>query len=275
MAYDGTSYHGWQVQPNGITLQEVMEKALSTLLREETSITGAGRTDTGVHASRFVAHFDLNIARDTKAVKEIEAVEAVKAVEAEKEVKEEKNNKELITPDDPRFLFKLNRFLPKDVVVYSIQQVNSDLHARFSARSRSYHYHISTIKPLFTRNYAHYNFGKLDVKAINKCCKIILKTTDFTSFSKLHTDVKTNNCRVSTANWKEVTGGYLFEITADRFLRNMVRSLVGTLMEVGQGKLDSKGFQTIIDAKDRGKAGQSAPARGLFLVDIAYDDFSY
>lgn len=248
MAYDGTDYHGWQIQPNGITVQEVMEKALSTLLREQISVTGAGRTDTGVHAARFVAHFEL----------------------------QENENEEASTdPENPQFLFKLNRFLPKDVVVYSIQKVSPELHARFSASSRSYHYHISTVKPLFTRNYAHYNFGKLDIESINKCCQIILETKDFTSFSKLHTDVKTNNCDVSEALWKEVDGGYLFEIKADRFLRNMVRSIVGTLMEVGLGKLDSEGFRAIVDAKDRGKAGQSAPARGLFLVDIEYAEFSY
>ena len=248
MAYDGTDYHGWQVQPNGITVQEVMENALSTLLREKLSLTGAGRTDTGVHAARFIAHFDLS---------------------------DRTNDETSLSPDDPQFLFKLNRFLPKDVVVYSIQKVSPELHARFSASSRTYHYHISTLKPLFNRNYAHYNFGKLDVEAINRCCQIILETKDFTSFSKLHTDVKTNNCDVSQASWKEVDGGYLFEIKADRFLRNMVRSLVGTLMEVGQGKLDSEGFRAIVDAKDRGKAGQSAPAKGLFLVDIEYEGFSY
>lgn len=269
MAYDGTAYHGWQVQPNGITIQEVMEKALSTVLREAISVTGAGRTDTGVHASRFVAHFDLGEEENEKKLKD-ETIPKDKPSHIG-----DKRLKDLNSPDESRFLFKLNRFLPEDVVVYSIQKVRQDLHARFSAKSRTYHYHISTVKPLFTRNYAHYNYGTLDVAAIEKCCKIILKTTDFTSFSKLHTDVKTNNCHVSVARWKKVEGGYLFEITADRFLRNMVRSLAGTLVDVGKGKLDSKGFQSIVDAKDRGKAGQSAPARGLFLVDIAYDDFSY
>ena len=248
MAYDGTEYHGWQVQPNGLTVQEVTEKALSTLLREDISVTGAGRTDTGVHASRFVAHFDY---------------------------KGKGNLKEFEGPDDPLFLFKLNRFLPKDVVVYSIGEVSNEMHARFSALYRSYEYHISTLKPLFTRNYAHYNFGKLNIEAINQCCKIILETTDFTSFSKLHTDVKTNDCNVSTANWKGLEDGYMFEITADRFLRNMVRSIVGTLLDVGQGKMDADGFKAVVDAKDRGKAGQSAPARGLFLVDIGYEGFSY
>jgi tRNA pseudouridine38-40 synthase len=236
MAFDGTAYHGWQIQPNGSTVQQVMEQSLSTLIREQIEVTGAGRTDTGVHASFYIAHFDT-----------VEPLDK---------------------PD--QLIFKLNRFLPEDIVVYRIQQVPEEMHARFSATYRTYHYNISTIKPLFTRKYAHYLFGPLDVGEIGKCCSVILETTDFTSFSKLHTDVKTNNCRVMKAEWKEVENGFLFEITADRFLRNMVRSLVGTLLDVGQGKLDSKEFSAIAKARDRSKAGQSAPAHGLFLVDIGY-----
>lgn len=252
MAYDGTAYHGWQVQPNGKTVQEVMEKAISTLLKQKIPVTGAGRTDTGVHASYFVAHFDIR--------------------EPGRNVTTSKTTRYPENPEDEQFLFKLNRFLPEDIVAYRIRQVPDELHARFSATYRTYHYHISTIKPLYTRKYTHYLYGTLDLEEIGACCRIILETTDFTSFSKLHTDVKTNNCRVSHATWREEEKGYLFEITADRFLRNMVRSLVGTLIDVGQGKLDRKGFQAIIDAKDRTRAGQSAPACGLFLVDIGYND---
>jgi len=240
MAYDGTDYNGWQVQPNGKTVQQIMENALTILLKEEISVTGAGRTDTGVHASFFVTHFDTTFT--------------------------------LEYPNE-QFIFKLNRFLPPDVVVYKIQEVPGEVHARFSATYRTYHYHISTIKPIFNRSYAHYVHGILDTDEIKACCDIIKKTTDFTSFSKLHTDVKTNNCRVMHAEWKSVEKGYLFEIQADRFLRNMVRSLVGTLLDVGQGKLDKEGFQKIVEAKDRGQAGQSAPARGLFLVDIGYEEY--
>lgn len=238
MAFDGTDYKGWQVQPNGKTVQQVIGQALSALLKEEISVTGAGRTDTGVHASFFVAHFDT---RST------------------------------LSPGDDRFIFKLNRFLPPDIVVYKILRVRNDDHARFSATYRTYHYHISTIKPLYTRNYTHYIYGALNTDEIRECCEIIGETSDFTSFSRLHTDVKTNNCRVSKANWNRVDHGYLFEITADRFLRNMVRSLVGTLIDVGQGKLDRNGFKEIVEAKDRSRAGQSAPPQGLFLVDIGYD----
>ncbi len=238
MAYDGTAYNGWQIQPNGKTVQQIIEQALTTLLREDTSVTGAGRTDTGVHASLFIAHFDT-----------------VSTVECEAD----------------QFLFKLNRYLPPDICVSKIQQVGNDSHARFSATYRTYQYHISTNKPLFTRAYTHYIYGKLDEAEINRCCEIIKETTDFTSFSKLHTDVKTNNCNVMRAEWKSVEKGYLFEIKADRFLRNMVRSLVGTLLEVGKGNIDRAEFTRIIEARDRGRAGQSAPARGLFLVDIGYD----
>jgi len=241
MAYDGADYCGWQVQSNGKTVQQVLEHALTTLLKEDISVTGAGRTDTGVHASRFVAHFDIP---------------------------------KLLERSIEQFVFKLNRFLPPDIVVYQIHPVHDDMHARFSATYRTYHYNISTIKPLYTRKYSHFVHGPLDTEEINRCCEIILATTDFTSFSKLHTDVKTNNCKVMHAEWKDVDNGYLFEIRADRFLRNMVRSLVGTLLDVGQEKLDLNGFKKIVEAKDRGKAGQSAPAQGLFLVDIGYNGFS-
>lgn len=249
MAYDGSDYCGWQIQPNKTTVQQVLVHALSTLLKQETPVTGAGRTDTGVHASHFIAHFNVHSAQFPD------------------------NNSSSNAPDptSEQFIFKLNRFLPADIVVYKIVAVPEDMHARFSATYRTYHYHISSIKPIFKRNYSHYVYGELDSKTIKNCCKVILKTTDFTSFAKLHTDVKTNNCRVTHAAWKKVEQGYLFEITADRFLRNMVRSLTGTLLDVGRGKLDLEGFKKIVEARDRGEAGSSAPANGLFLVDIGYN----
>lgn len=239
MAYDGSDYCGWQVQPNELTVQQVLEHALSTLLKQKIAVTGAGRTDTGVHASYFIAHFDLDSADTT-------------------------------LPVSKQFLFKLNRFLPPDIVIYKIYEVPDDMHARFSATYRSYQYHISSIKPLYKKNYSHYVYGELDVQAISACCKVIRETTDFTSFAKLHTNVQTNNCVVTDATWLNVEQGYCFEITADRFLRNMVRSLTGTLLDVGRGKLDIEGFKKITEAKDRSKAGSSAPAKGLFLVDIGY-----
>ncbi len=237
MAYDGTAYCGWQTQPGETTVQQVLEHALSTLLRAVIGVTGAGRTDTGVHASYFVAHFDAPSPLELSA---------------------------------QQLVFKLNRFLPPDIAVYRIWEVPPDIHARFSATHRTYHYHISTVKPLFTRAYAHHLYGDLDTQEIDRCCRIIRETSDFTSFSKLHTDVNNHLCRIMHAEWKQVDTGYLFEIKANRFLRNMVRSLVGTLIDAGQGKTDASGFQEIVDARDRSRAGQSAPAKGLFLVDIGY-----
>lgn len=242
MAYEGTAYYGWQVQPDQPTVQQVLEKAVGTLLREEVGITGAGRTDTGVHASCFVAHFDTRVPIYT--LPEYGSVE--------------------------QWVFKLNRFLPPDIVVYEAREVPEDMHARFSATYRTYHYHISTVKPLFNRNHTLYAYGRLDTEAMDRCCRMILETKDFTSFSKLHTDVKTNLCQVMEIRWVSLENEYRFEIRANRFLRNMVRSIVGTLLEVGMGKLDEKGFREIIDGHDRGMAGQSVPARGLFLVDIGY-----
>lgn len=248
MAYDGTAYSGWQVQPNGLTVQEVLEKALSTLLQKDIKVVGAGRTDSGVHASKFVAHFEHSTGN---------------------------NNLKFSSLEDSQFIFKMNRFLPEDIVIYEIKEVDPEMHARFSALYRTYHYHISSLKPLFKRNYTYHLFGDMDLSAMNRCCEIVLNSTDFTSFSKLHTDVKTNDCSVTHAHWSKKEDGYLFEVKADRFLRNMVRSLVGTMLLAGQGKLDSKGFQEILDAKDRGKAGQSVPATGLFLVDIGYEGLNF
>jgi len=250
MAFDGSDYFGWQIQPRKPTVQQVMEHALSTLLERDIRVTGAGRTDTGVHASSFTAHFDLDPVPSASG----------------------KSPAGLHDPGSDRFLFRLNRFLPPDVVVFKITEVPETMHARFSATYRTYHYHISSVKPLFQRNYCHYIYGRLDTETIGKCCEVIRGTSDFTSFAKLHSDVKTNICSVHHAAWVAEEQGHRFEITANRFLRNMVRSLTGTLLEVGLGKLDLEGFRQIVDARDRGKAGASVPARGLFLVDIGYED---
>ena len=238
--YDGAGFCGWQVQQPGIqTVQGVLETALSRVANAPVRVHCAGRTDTGVHASHFIAHFDMP-------------------------------STDSCDPSSDQFIFKLNRFLPPDIVVYKIFKVREDLHARFSATYRTYHYHISTYKPLFKREFCHYVYGELDLKAIHACCDLILDTSDFTSFAKLHSDVKTNICMVSHARWQEVDEGYRFEITADRFLRNMVRSITGTLLDVGLGNTDPKGFKEIVEARDRSKAGTSAPAKALFLVDIGY-----
>jgi tRNA pseudouridine38-40 synthase len=238
LSYDGTRYHGWQVQPNAPTIQQTIEDALATLLKRRVLLTGAGRTDTGVHASYFVAHFDSEL------------------------------------PDIEQsgdIVFRLNGILPDDIAIHSIEKVDNEMHARFSATSRRYIYSIRKTKPLFNRQYCHYFYGDLDIEKMNHACKILMEYTDFTSFSRLHTDVKTNNCNIMEAFWTADRDGCTFEIRADRFLRNMVRSIVGTMMEVGTGKMELDAFRDIIEARDRSRAGTSAPARGLFLVDISYD----
>lgn len=237
LAYDGTNYHGWQVQPNASTVQEQLEKVFSILLGEDIRFTGAGRTDTGVHASYFVAH-----------------------IESAHEDLEHREN----------FVFNVNKFLPEDIVVHKITRVDPELHARFSAKYRTYHYRINRSKALFNRAYNYYCCKELNVELIREACEILLGYTDFTSFSKLHTDVKTNDCKIFHAKWEVSDESYLFEIKADRFLRNMVRSIVGTLLDVGSGKTSIAEFREIIEAKERGRAGMSAPAHGLFLVDIGY-----
>jgi len=239
LAYDGSRYHGWQIQPNAITVQGTIEKALSTLLNSTIQITGAGRTDTGVHASDYFAHFDY-IGVDS------------------------------INPED--LTYRLNRFLPPDIVIKKIFEVNKDVHARFSAINRSYTYYISKVKPLFNKDYIHYLYGPLDLDSMNCCCAELQNTTDFTSFSKLHTDTKTNNCKILQIGWMSIENGYRFEITADRFLRDMVRAITGTLLDVGSGKMSVGEFGQIIKAKDRSAAGMSAPAKALFLTSIVYPE---
>jgi tRNA pseudouridine38-40 synthase len=238
LSYKGTAYHGWQIQPNGISVQEVLEKALSTILRIKTEITGAGRTDTGVHAKLMVAHFD-----------------------AEMEI----TNHEALA-------LKMNSILPKDIAVYKIVAVKPDAHARFDAISRRYEYHIVTEKNVFRTELATRFNERLDFDKMNMAASVLMDYTDFTSFSKLHTDVKTNNCKISCAYWTKIADEWIFTIEADRFLRNMVRAVVGTLIEVGRGKMDVDDFKMVIEAKNRCKAGTSVPAQGLFLVDIKYPD---
>ncbi len=236
LSFKGTAYHGWQIQPNAISVQEVLEKALSTILRENISVVGAGRTDTGVHASFYVLHFDVS--------EEIW--------------------------DAQKLVFRLNSFLPPDIAVQKIWQVPKDAHARFSAISRTYHYYFTTEKNPFQTETAYFYHGKLDVDKMNEAAKILFEYNDFTSFSRLHTDVKTNLCKIFQAGWEMEGEMLVFKIKADRFLRNMVRAIVGTLLEVGKGKLSVEDFRNIIEQQDRKAAGTSAPAQGLFLTDIKY-----
>lgn len=236
-AYDGAAYHGWQVQPNARSVQEVLDRALSTLLRQSVETVGAGRTDTGVNARRMVAHFDA-AALDTAWLCD-----------------------------------KLNRLLPPDIAVSRIRRVQDDAHARFDAVARTYHYDVYVGKNPFLRHYALRLFAAPDFAAMNRAAEVLLQTHDFTSFSKVNTDAKTNLCRVTQARWTEQPDGtWRFAITADRFLRNMVRAVVGTLLQVGTGRLTQEEFCDVIARKDRCAAGESVAGHALSLVDIAYPE---
>jgi tRNA pseudouridine38-40 synthase len=242
ISYKGTSYHGWQVQPNSVTVQKLLDEALTTILSESISTMGAGRTDTGVHARLFCAHFDsVSDQLDTTR----------------------------------NLIYRLNSFLPKDISVTSVRRVKPDANARFSALSRTYKYYISREKDPFSVDSSWYLHGEINVKAMNDASVLLMKNSDFTSFSRLHGSAKTNICRIYGAHWEENGNQIIFTIKADRFLRNMVRAIVGTMAEVGFGNIDLKDFEDIIKAKDRGKAGKSAPAKGLFLTGIEYPEDIY
>lgn len=239
LSYDGTAYHGWQVQPNAVSVQQKLNECLAKLLRgKNTDVTGAGRTDAGVHAHMMVAHFDID--------------------------------EEL---DGAWLTDKLNRILPQDIAVSKVLRVNDQAHARFDAKARTYHYWIYTKKDPFNRQYATRITFPLDFNKMNEAAAYLLTVSDFTSFSKLHTDVKTNICKVTHAEWTNVEGDvWQFEITADRFLRNMVRAVVGTLIEVGRGRLSLEDFKAVVAQKNRCAAGDSMPGNALSLVGICYDN---
>lgn len=246
-SYDGTCYHGWQIQPNGVSVQEVLQNALSTLLRTSIAVVGAGRTDAGVHARMMVAHFDI-VKQDSDCV-----CPAASKI------------------DCGQLVYKLNKILPHDIAIQKVERVADDLHARFSATSRTYHYFIHTNKDPFLRAYSWQIYGMLDFRKMNEAAHILMDYRDFTSFSKVNTDTKTNLCTITEAHWDEIEPGvWRFTITANRFLRNMVRAIVGTLVEVGRGKLSLDGFKKVIEEQNRCSAGESVPGNALFLVDIKY-----
>lgn len=236
LAFNGTPFHGWQIQPGAETVQETLNGAISLLTGQEVNLTGCGRTDAGVHASHFVAHFDV----------------------------------ENPIPDCKNLTSRLNRYLIKPVRIDRIVSVNSDSHARFQAVSRTYHYLISRSGSPFMNDFSWNNQVFLDISAMNSACRFLTGRHDFTSFSKLHTDVKTNNCEVSEASWIEHGSFLVFRISADRFLRNMVRAIIGTLIEVGKGRMGPDGIERILGARDRCHAGMSVPAKGLFLTRVDY-----
>ncbi|SDM37136.1 tRNA pseudouridine(38-40) synthase TruA [Chryseobacterium taihuense] len=235
-SYNGKNYFGYQIQPKDISVQEELEKALSTILREPIKTTGAGRTDTGVHAKKMFAHFDT-------------------------------------TQDlSQQLVHQLNSFLPNDIAVYKIFRVNDDYHARFDATFRTYEYYISLEKNPFTQDSAWQHWRRpLDINKMNEACRILFDYEDFTSFAKLHTDNKTNLCSIYKAEWKQNGSELKFTVSANRFLRNMVRAIVGTMVDIGAGKIQPEDLRNIIENKNRNSAGTSAPAHGLFLVDVGYD----
>lgn len=236
LAYNGAEYHGWQSQPNATSVQETIENALATIMRHEVKITGAGRTDARVNAAVMYAHFDV----------------------------------EIPIADTHSLVNRLNALLGKDIAIADIFPVYDDAHARFDATARTYKYFVHTEKSPFLYPFSWKATSALDFERMNDAAAHLSDYTDFTSFSKLHTDVATNNCKITHARWEREGNQWVFTITADRFLRNMVRAIVGTLVEVGRGKITIEDFCKIIEKKDRCSAGTSMPGNALFLWDVKY-----
>ena len=235
LSYNGANFHGWQIQPNATTVQSVLNDCLTVLLKEDINCVGAGRTDTGVHAKQMIAHFDYD---------------------------------KIFNIDD--LVFKLNAFLPKDIAIRSIKKVKIDAHARFDAVKRTYIYKITTFKNVFENDKSFYFKNQLNLELMNKACSIMMAYNDFESFSRTNSDVKTFICNISEANWTQKSDDIKFKISSDRFLRNMVRAIVGTMIEIGSNKISLNKFEEIIQSKDRSMAGASAPSAGLYLTQIQY-----
>ena len=240
LSFNGANYHGWQIQPNSISVQETIEKGISTILGEKIIIVGAGRTDTGVHASYFCAHFDFKV--------------------------------EIIDKAD--FIYKLNSFLPNDISISNIYNVKNDFHARFDALSRTYQYKLHIKKNPFLVTNSYYLKKNIDFNKMNLAALKLLNYEDFKCFSKSNTDVHTFNCNIKSASWTFKETHWVFEISANRFLRNMVRAIVGTLIEIGVGKHDVSHLDYVIESKNREVAGYSVPAQGLYLSNIIYPKIS-
>tara|TARA_B100000989_G_scaffold298756_1_gene289632 strand:- start:2130 stop:2906 length:777 start_codon:yes stop_codon:yes gene_type:complete len=240
-SYAGSAYHGWQRQPNAISVQEVMEDALNTLIKQITSLTAAGRTDTGVHAKQMFAHFDGVIYEN----------------------------------DREALIFRLNQFLPQDIAIHNIREVHPEAHARYDALNRTYEYHLNDLKTPFKQGFSYSLYQPLNFDNMNTAASLLLEYEDFECFSKSNSDVKTFLCNITKAIWKKNGNEIIFTITANRFLRNMVRAIVGTLIEIGLGKKNSMHMRQIIQSKNRSLAGYSVPAEGLFLTQINYPNSIY
>ncbi|WP_299818631.1 tRNA pseudouridine(38-40) synthase TruA [uncultured Pontibacter sp.] len=237
IAYDGGRFHGWQVQPNALSVQEVLEDSLSKILREKISTTGSGRTDTGVHASQQFVHFDTAQQLDLKHI-----------------------------------VYRLNRILPDDISAIKLYLVTDEAHARYDAFARTYHYHVTLHKNPFKRHFAWYHSKPLDVPKMNEAAAILLKYEDFTTFSKVKGDTKHYRCNMYKAHWQQEGEELVFTIRANRFLRGMVRLVVGALVDVGRGKLTAEAFEQVIASQDRSKASGAAPAEGLYLAKVEYPE---
>lgn len=235
LSYNGKAYHGWQNQPNAVSVQEVLENSLSKLLNETIAIVGAGRTDAGVHAKQMFAHFDTDVFFN-----------------------------------EGNLVYKLNSFLPNDIAVHAIFNVKPEAHARFDALSRTYLYRVDLKKNVFTFDQSYYIKQDLNVDDMNRATKVLFEYKDFKCFSKSRTDVKTYDCNIMEAQWFFNEDELHFIIKADRFLRNMVRAIVGTMINIGLGKISIDEFHTIIQSKSRSKAGFSVPAHALYLIEVAY-----
>lgn len=240
ISYDGTAYAGWQSQTNAISVQQVLQEVMEKVLRQQIKLTGSSRTDAGVHAAGQVAQADFS---------------------PEGKIED--------------LVFKINMALPEDIALLEIREVRPDAQSRFEAVSRTYRYSIQRQKNPIGRQFAHSWLGKLNLAAMEECCRILVKHTDFEAFSKVHTQVTHFECRIEQAFWKEENGQLIFQVKANRFLRGMVRALVGTMLEVGKGKRSVAEFVEILHGKNRRKAGESAPARGLCLLEVAYPDSVY
>jgi tRNA pseudouridine38-40 synthase len=240
LSYNGSTFNGWQIQPNGITVQYELEKGLGILLGIKIGVSGCGRTDTGVHASEFYAHFDIDESAMNLTCNQLK--------------------------------YKLNLLLPTSIVIHEIFKVNSDVHARFSAQSRTYRYQISLEKNPFSNGLAWFYHHQLDMALMNEAANILMEHNDFSCFSKTRTQVKTNICTITKAIWEKEGSMLVFTITADRFLRNMVRAIVGTMLDIGREKISLDDFRKVIEGKNRSNAGFSVPPQGLFLCEVVYPE---